>query len=163
MTNAVKHLYWPIWSLWGTKRNRAFAPTIESLDSNGPSLSLARADWTHDDWKRVIRFDETKIKRISSDGFHYYWSQREQGLTNRRAAESTICDRLGGGNIMLWASLTPLGLASVIVAQIEAKIWMNTPIHICGHVGPIISAPACSHWPLWPTCSRCTSSHLPTV
>lgn len=30
-------------------------------------------DWTADDWKSVIWSDETKIKRLGSDGRRYCW------------------------------------------------------------------------------------------
>ena len=37
-------------------------------------------DWTVEDWKRVIWFDETKINRFQLDGRSWYWKREENQL-----------------------------------------------------------------------------------
>src|SRR5882757_5418655 len=41
------------------------------------------ANWTVEDWKRVLWSDETKINRIGSDGKVYTWKPRGESISDR--------------------------------------------------------------------------------
>ena len=47
------------------------------------------AEWTLEDWKRVIWSDETKINHLGSDGRKYVWKDRDEGLSDR-LVEGTV-------------------------------------------------------------------------
>lgn len=58
--------------------------------------------WTVADWKKVLWSDETKINRYTSDGIHYSWINKEEGLSERQIIETV---KHGGGNIMVWGCM----------------------------------------------------------
>src|SRR5690242_10493975 len=66
-------------------------------------FAKAHKDWTVDDWKRVIRPDETKINRFCSDGRSWYWS-RDAGSLNERHVKQTM--KHGGSSVMMWGCMT---------------------------------------------------------
>ena len=47
------------------KKQPALKPIHKTKQYN---FTLAKKDWTMEDWKRVVWSDETKINRIGSDG-----------------------------------------------------------------------------------------------
>lgn len=58
------------------------------------------ADWTVEDWKRVLWSDETKINRIGSDGRTYVWKKKGEPLSDRTTTPTV--KHGGGGNLMVW-------------------------------------------------------------
>lgn len=107
--------------------------------------ALAHAEWTIQDWRRVIWSDETKINRICSDGIQYYWSAPGEGLTSR-AVQPTI--KFGGGNIMVWGSLTSAGVGKL--AKIDGKMNALQYVEILVH-NPTPTLQACAILPDFPS------------
>jgi transposase len=65
------------------------------------------ADWTEDDWSRVIFSDETKINRFNSDGRSWCWFRDPNELTSRVVKQSV---KHGGGGVMVWGCITSQGV-----------------------------------------------------
>jgi hypothetical protein len=65
-------------------------------------LQFARyhANWTIEDWKRVLWSDETKINRIGSDGRVYVWKRKGEPLSDRTTTPTV--KHGGGNNLMVW-------------------------------------------------------------
>ena len=82
------------------------------------------ADWTLEDWKRVIWSDETKINRLGSDGRKYVWKDRDEGLSDR-LVEGTV--KFGGGNLMLWGCMAwdGVGYATRIEGRMDADLYIS--------------------------------------
>jgi hypothetical protein len=83
------------------------------------------AEFTLEDWKRVIWSDETKINRFGSDGRRWVW--RSPG-----AAKDIIHDRevqptykFGGGGIMLWGCMSSKGVGGFcrIHGTMDAELY----------------------------------------
>ena len=68
-------------------------------------LKFARyhANWTVEDWKRVLWSDETKINRIGSDGRTYIWKRKGE-LPSDRTTTPTV-KHGGGNNLMVWGCM----------------------------------------------------------
>ncbi|QRV96417.1 Transposase [Ceratobasidium sp. AG-Ba] len=64
-------------------------------------------DWTVEDWRRVLWSDETKINRLGSDGIHWGWKRKGEGLSNRLVVPSA---NFGGGSIMFWGCFSWQGV-----------------------------------------------------
>lgn len=62
--------------------------------------------WTHDDWKRVIFSDESKINRFCSDGRSWCWMRDGESKQRRHVKET---DKHGGGSVMVWGCMTAEG------------------------------------------------------
>ncbi|KAJ1302891.1 hypothetical protein OPQ81_003190 [Rhizoctonia solani] len=62
-------------------------------------FAQAHKDWTIEDWKRVLWSDETKIKRLGSDGVHWVWVRPGEELSDRMI-DPTL--GFGGGSLMFW-------------------------------------------------------------
>jgi DDE superfamily endonuclease len=58
------------------------------------------ANWTVEDWKRVLWSDETKINRIGSDGRVYVWKRKGEPLSDRTTLPTV--KHGGGNNLMVW-------------------------------------------------------------
>ena len=56
------------------------------------------AEWTLEDWKRIIWSDKTKINQLGSDGRKYVWKGSDEGLSDR-LVEGTV--KFGGGSLMM--------------------------------------------------------------
>ena len=82
------------------------------------------AEWTVDDWKRVIWSDETKINRLGSDGQKYVWKEQGEGLSDR-LVEGTV--KFGGGNLMMWECMTwdGVGYATRIEGKMDAELYTS--------------------------------------
>lgn len=80
------------------------------------------AEWTLEDWKRVIWSDETKINRLGSDGRKYVWKDMGEGLGDR-VVEGTV--KFGGGNLMMWGCMTweGIGYATRIEGKMDADLY----------------------------------------
>ena len=85
-------------------------------------LDFARthAEWTVEDWKRVIFSDETKVNRISSDGAQWCWSKAGR-TDDSKTQKPTV--KFGGGNIMVWGCMTSQGPG--YITQIEGIMDKN--------------------------------------
>jgi transposase len=82
------------------------------------------AEWTLEDWKRVIWSDETKINRLGSDGRKYVWKDADEDL-NDRLVEGTV--KFGGGNIMMWGCMSwdGVGYATRIEGKMDANLYVQ--------------------------------------
>ena len=82
------------------------------------------AEWTLEDWKRVIWSDETKINHLGSDGRKYVWKDRDEGLSDR-LVEGTV--KFGGGNLMLWGCMAwdGVGYATRIEGKMDANLYVS--------------------------------------
>jgi transposase len=67
----------------------------------------AHADWTVDDWRRVVWSDETKINRFNSDGRVWAWIRDGESLKPKYVK---VTVKHGGGSIMLWSAITYAGV-----------------------------------------------------
>jgi hypothetical protein len=75
------------------------------------------AEWTVEDWKRVIWSDEVKINRLGSDGRKYVWKEDGEGLSDR-LVQGTV--KFGGGNLMMWGCMSWDGVG--YTTRIEGKM-----------------------------------------
>ena len=73
--------------------------------------AIAHADWTIDDWRRVVWSDETKINRFGSDGHMYCWKREMEALQPRHVKQTV---KHGGGGIVLWSCITYEGVGYVV-------------------------------------------------
>jgi transposase len=73
------------------------------------------ANWTVEDWKRVLWTDETKINRIGSDGKVYVWKQLGE-LVSDRTTTPTV-KHGGGNNLMVWGCMGWNGVGKLIEVQ----------------------------------------------
>ena len=82
------------------------------------------AEWTLEDWKRVIWSDETKINYLGSDGRKYVWKDRDEGLSDR-LVEGTV--KFGAGNLMLWGCMAwdGVGYATRIEGKMDADLFVS--------------------------------------
>jgi transposase len=73
------------------------------------------ANWTVEDWKRVLWSDETKINRIGSDGRVYTWKKRGEALSDRTT--SPTVKHGGGNNLMVWGCMGWNGVGMLVEVQ----------------------------------------------
>ncbi|KAJ1299760.1 hypothetical protein OPQ81_000669 [Rhizoctonia solani] len=66
----------------------------------------AHKDWTIEDWKRVLWSDETKIKRLGSDGIHWVWVRPGEELNDWMILPTM---NFGGGSLMFWGCMGWMG------------------------------------------------------
>ncbi|QRV96284.1 Transposase [Ceratobasidium sp. AG-Ba] len=66
------------------------------------AFAEAHQHWTVDDWKRVLWSDETKINRLGSDGVHWAWKRRGEGLNPQMIVPTA---NFGGGSLMFWGCM----------------------------------------------------------
>lgn len=71
------------------------------------SFARKYANWTTEDWLRVVFSDETKINRIGSDGPKYCWKRPGSELLPQHV-QTTI--KHGGGSLMIWGCMTRRGV-----------------------------------------------------
>ncbi|KEP46297.1 DDE family endonuclease, partial [Rhizoctonia solani 123E] len=62
--------------------------------------------WTTDDRKRVLWSDETKFKRLGSDGIHWVWTRPGEELNDRLILPTM---NFGGGGLMFWGCMGWMG------------------------------------------------------
>ena len=72
------------------------------------------ANWTVEDWKRVLWSDETKVNRIQSDGKVYCWKGEGEPLSDR-TTNPTV--KHGGGSIMVWGCMGWNGVGKLVEVQ----------------------------------------------
>jgi hypothetical protein len=82
------------------------------------------AEWTLEDWKRILWSDETKINRLGSDGRKYVWKDRDEGLSDR-LVEGTV--KFGGGNLMMWGCMgwDGIGYATRIEGKMDSDLYVS--------------------------------------
>jgi transposase len=73
------------------------------------------ANWTVEDWKRVLWSDETKINRIGSDGKVYCWKQRGEMISDRTTTPTV--KHGGGNNLMVWGCMGWNGVGMLVEVQ----------------------------------------------
>jgi hypothetical protein len=73
------------------------------------------ANWTVEDWKRVLWTDETKINRIGSDGKVYVWKQRGEPLSDWTTTPTV--KHGGGNNLMVWGCMSWNGVGKLVEVQ----------------------------------------------
>ncbi|EUC67713.1 transposase, partial [Rhizoctonia solani AG-3 Rhs1AP] len=69
-------------------------------------FAQAHKDWTIEDWKRVLWSDETKFKRLGSDGVHWVWVRPGEELSDRLTLPTMS---FGGGGLMFWGCMGWMG------------------------------------------------------
>jgi transposase len=84
----------------------------------------AHADWTPDDWKRVVWTDETKIDRFGADGRKYGWKRDREPLQSHHVQQTV---KHGGGNIKLWSCIMYEGVGYIvwIKENLNQKIYLD--------------------------------------
>lgn len=70
------------------------------------------ANWTVEDFKRVLWSDETKINRIASDGRTYTWKKKGEPLSDRTTTPTV--KHGGGNNLMVWGCMGWNGVGVLI-------------------------------------------------
>jgi len=80
-------------------------------------FAYAHKDWTLEDWKKVVWFDETKINCLGSDGHKWVWKKARKGLSDR-LVEGTI--KFGGGSLMMCGCMTWQGIG--YAAKIDGRM-----------------------------------------
>ncbi|KAJ1299506.1 hypothetical protein OPQ81_006104 [Rhizoctonia solani] len=69
-------------------------------------FAQAHKDWTIEDWKQVLWSDETKIKRLGSDGVHWVWVRPGEELSDQMI-DPTL--GFGGGSLVFWGCMGWMG------------------------------------------------------
>ena len=87
-------------------------------------FAYAHKDWTIEDWKKVIWFDETKINCLGSDGWKWVWKKQGEGLSDR-LVQGTL--KFGGGSLMLWGCMTweGVGFATKINGRMDDDLYLQ--------------------------------------
>jgi transposase len=87
-------------------------------------FALKYQHWTVKDWKRVIWSDETKIKRLGSDGRKWVW-KRPGGMLTEQHVKGTV--KYGGGSLMIWGCMTAqgVGYACRIDGHMDAELYTH--------------------------------------
>ena len=75
-------------------------------------FAIAHADWTLEDWNRVIWSDETKINRIGSDGKQYMWKLQGEGISDQTTTPTV--KHGGGNNLMVWGCMGWNGVEKLV-------------------------------------------------
>jgi len=86
--------------------------------------AIEHRHWTVEDWKSVIRSDETKINRLCSDGLQYAWVERGT-TTNEKLIQPTV--KFGGGSIKIWGSMAWPGVGALaeIVGTMDSEQYVE--------------------------------------
>ena len=84
----------------------------------------AHANWTLEDWKRVIWSDETKINRMGSDGRKWVWKRGSEKLSDRLVQGTR---KFGGGSIMVWGCMLwqGAGMSCRIEGKMDANLYVS--------------------------------------
>jgi hypothetical protein len=77
--------------------------------------ALEHANWTVEDFKRILWTDETKINRIGSDGKVYVWKKRGEAVSDRTTTPTV--KHGGGNNLMVWGCMDWNGVGMLIEVQ----------------------------------------------
>lgn len=77
----------------------------------------SHAQWTVDDWKKVLWSDETKINRLGSDGRQWVWGRKGEPLNDRRV-KTTV--KFGGGSVIAWGCMGWNGVGRIV--KIDGKM-----------------------------------------
>jgi transposase len=77
--------------------------------------ALEHANWTVEDFKRILWTDETKINRIGSDGKVYVWKKRGEAISDRTTTPTV--KHGGGNNLMVWGCMGWNGVGMLIEVQ----------------------------------------------
>ena len=86
--------------------------------------AVAHADWTIDQWSRVLFSDETRIARVSARGRHYVW----HSVSDPNPLHGIVPTlRFGGGSVSIWACMCSRGLgwACRIVETLDSALYVN--------------------------------------
>jgi hypothetical protein len=83
--------------------------------------ALEHANWTVEDFKRILWTDETKINRIGSDGKVYVWKKRGEPISDR-ITTSTV-KHGGGNNLMVWGCMgwNRVGMLIEVEGRMDAE------------------------------------------
>lgn len=85
----------------------------------------SHAEWTEDDWKRVIWSDETKINRYGSDGRQWTWAMEGEQLSSRLIKKTV---KYGGGSVMVWGCMSWNGVGRL--EKVEGKMNADQYVRI---------------------------------
>jgi hypothetical protein len=95
-------------------------------------FARAFAEWTVDDWSRVVWTDETVIKRIRYDGSQYVWVFGDRTRTSgdkHTVNESRVVGtaKFGGGGVAVWSCMTweGPGFLVKISGGLDADLYIN--------------------------------------
>ena len=80
------------------------------------------ANWTVEDFKRVIWSDETKINRLGSDGLKWTWRKPQHAIQDYHV-QGTF--KHGGGSLMFWGCMTwnGAGQACKIEGTLDSTLY----------------------------------------
>jgi transposase len=92
-------------------------------------FAQTHANWTVEDWKRVLWSDETKINRIGSDGKVYTWKLRGESISDRTT--SPTVKHGGGNNLMVWGCMGWNGVGTLVevVGKMNAEQYCEILEH----------------------------------
>ena len=80
-------------------------------------FALYHQNWAIEDWKKVVRSDETKINRIGSNGKQYVWKKKGEPISDRTTLPTV---KYGGGNMMVWGCMGWNGVG--ILTEVEQRM-----------------------------------------
>jgi hypothetical protein len=77
-----------------------------------------------EDWKTVVRSDETKINCLGSDGRKWMWKKAGEGLSDR-LVQGTL--KFGGGSVMVWGCMMwdGVGYACKIDGRMDGDLYVQ--------------------------------------
>ena len=80
------------------------------------------ANWTVEDFKRVIWPDETKVNRMGSDGLKWTWRKPQHAIQDYHV-QGTF--KHGGGSLMFWGCMTwnGVGQACKIEGTLDSTLY----------------------------------------
>jgi transposase len=109
---------------------KAKKPLLKKIHrENRLKFAQYHANWTVEDWKRVLWSDETKINRIGSDGCSYVWKKKGEPLSDRTTTPTV--KHGGGNNLMVWGCMGWNGVG--VLTEVQGIMNADQYVDILGH------------------------------
>jgi hypothetical protein len=90
-------------SNWKSMTKPNALPLTKSRKKARLDFAKKHKDWTVDDWRRVVFYDESKINRLGSDGKQWTWVKDGAPLQDHNVNHLY---KHGGGSVFVWACIT---------------------------------------------------------